>query len=484
MAGGRTGAAQGALNAGRDVLRAISGQSPVPLLTYNPGPGIYSRLERAIEAMPEAVRTQELPGLLKRYKDGVPGWELKATDLDSVIAGRDVVPREELLARVKERSPVYTHKEQVRRDSSMASAWDDLDDPTGGFMQDAPLGRGEPSGPTKYPAYGQGGKDYTEVLLTQPEAGTRDFHTHWANEHIDAVAHARYDVHDGYLRVNELQSDLGIHNRKARESLAEEMATGRIRDSKVAYEFPLEEAWADVLLKRLNLIAAQQGLKGVEIASPASVFSKVGNPRDAESSLAKMEHWYGKVLPGRQERLGRTLGGMRQAEIPEFVPGGYEPARGKMMARTDAMQAEAYRAAEQAAGATGDPNSLLGELYQFDTGVERIVGSLRDSGVNPRAAAQELFDDIVSAATTHGGKTAAEARAMASEAMPRIMRLAEDIAAAENAMEALRPIAKERFPHTSPPGYRGAMSDEMRRRIIQQGIGASVLAPLLMQDEE
>jgi hypothetical protein len=66
--------------------RAIAG-----LLTYNPGPGIYSRLERAIQAMPENVRVQELPGLLKRYKDGVPGWELKETDLDSVIAGRDAL---------------------------------------------------------------------------------------------------------------------------------------------------------------------------------------------------------------------------------------------------------------------------------------------------------------------------------------------------------------------------------------------------------
>ena len=90
-----------------------AGRQIAGLLTYNPGPGIYSRLERAVEAMPENVRVQELPGLLKRYKDGVPGWELKATGLDSTIAGRDMVPREELLGAVRERSPVHTHRESL-----------------------------------------------------------------------------------------------------------------------------------------------------------------------------------------------------------------------------------------------------------------------------------------------------------------------------------------------------------------------------------
>jgi hypothetical protein len=37
---------------------------------------------------------------------------------------------------------------------------------------------------------------------------------------------------------------------------------------------------------------------------------------------------------------------------------------------------------------------------------------------------------------------------------------------------------------TPPPGRRFTMSDEMRRRIIEQGIPASVLAPLLMQQDD
>jgi len=34
------------------------------------------------------------------------------------------------------------------------------------------------------------------------------------------------------------------------------------------------------------------------------------------------------------------------------------------------------------------------------------------------------------------------------------------------------------------PGKRYIMSDEMRRRLIESGVGASVLAPLLMQEGE
>jgi hypothetical protein len=37
---------------------------------------------------------------------------------------------------------------------------------------------------------------------------------------------------------------------------------------------------------------------------------------------------------------------------------------------------------------------------------------------------------------------------------------------------------------TPPPAKRYLMSDEMRRRLIESGVGASVLAPLLMQEGE
>jgi hypothetical protein len=206
-----------------DAVRKIAGYLP-----YNPGPGIYSRLEKAVEQMPANVRVQELPGLLKRYKDGVPGWELKAADFDSLTAGRDAVPREELLARVKERSPVYTHGEVVLGGRPQRGV-EPVENDAGGTSlvnsierQEAAsrIGRGGSHGEAMYSGYGQGGSDYTELLLTQPGHSGLGFDSHWAGTgkpQDQAVAHARFDTHGDALRIGELQSDLGIHNRKIRE---------------------------------------------------------------------------------------------------------------------------------------------------------------------------------------------------------------------------------------------------------------------------
>jgi hypothetical protein len=507
-----------------DYGRAIAG-----LLTYNPGPGIYSRLERAIQAMPENVRTQELPGLLKRYKDGVPGWELKETDLDSVIAGRDVVPREELLARVKERSPVYTHKEVVLseggpviKDQPHYSLIDFDGKP---LLDDLPvyqdeasrIGGGIKHGDPKYDDYSQGGRDYTEILLAQPGARSGDYGNHWSRAatnstaaHQDAVAHARFDVHDGYLRVNELQSDLGIHNRKVREAAATyksppEQLPG---ESNSAYldraqeqgyvmqrgddgrwiwdndprqqgiPFPLEDAWADLLLKRLNLYAAQHGLKGVEIASPRAIADKVGG------NIGNYEHAYGKVAVGNQQRLGRKLGGMVEETMPQrsnayernlegLRQSFHEPSReaGELL-----LQLRDGRIPLKPQGAfdmTPTPLERFDSLdHAYQAGMGKGMPLLGEPAPVPAAAEQlyaTLVEDLVSR-----GIDPADAGRQAGEAMPRLVRLAEEQAARNVSF-----VDAQLAPHGPPPPaskvvYRGTMSDEMRRRILQEGIPAAV----------
>jgi hypothetical protein len=52
-------------------------------------------------------------------------------------------------------------------------------------------------------------------------------------------------------------------------------------------------------------------------------------------------------------------------------------------------------------------------------------------------------------------------------------------AKAQSALEAAQPAMNT----ARPAAKRYIMSDEMRRRLIEQGVGASVLAPLLMQEE-
>jgi hypothetical protein len=49
-------------------------------------------MQRAVEAMPEMVRAEAIPGLIRRRQEGVPGWELKATDLQGLVGDAAVIP--------------------------------------------------------------------------------------------------------------------------------------------------------------------------------------------------------------------------------------------------------------------------------------------------------------------------------------------------------------------------------------------------------
>lgn len=480
-----------------------AGRKIAGLLTYNPGPGIYSRLERAIEQMPENVRVQELPGLLKRYKEGVPGWELKETDLDSVIAGRDAVSRSELLARVKERSPVYTHKEIVLGGTPQD---------TSGYVRDklavgspSPLGAGGPHGDAVYGDYSQGGKDYTELLVGQPTVAG-EYGSHWGRgsakpaakqyERNNIIAHARFDTHGDALRINELQSDLGIHNRKLREGQAssdppqqlpsetDSQYRNRMRDAgwRIRYlddgnwevlpggnqeglPFPLEDTWADLLIKRLALEAARKGHRAIEVASPRAIADKVGG------NIDNYEHFYGKVVPGALERLGRKMGGL-----------------------TDASDSAALAAAQRARGNSSDADYAFSRIMDLGANVPGMEDSLfssearslmSDLGTNTyRLQARNYPPNFPAEAIQY---TIAEKLSglVGPERMNEMFLQAREIAAMHAARkQAINAITDTPMPRDlNPPGRRYIMSDEMRRRLIEQGVGASVMAPLLMQEE-
>lgn len=486
--------------------RAIAG-----LLGYNPGPGIYSRLERAVEAMPANVRVQELPGLLKRYKEGVPGWELKATDLDSTIAGRDVVPRDELLAAVRERSPVYTHKEIVLggrpavfheqlpfTPAGLDSNRVQVDD-----MAERPsrLGGQDTHGEPKYASYGQGGDEYTELLLVQPDNPGQSYGNHWGLDGPGyygpvksaagqrAVAHARFDTHGDALRINELQSDLGIHNRKAREYADNnpQIQFGqRLNPPEAAgLPFPMEDAWAELLIKRLALEAARKGHRAIEVASPRAIADKVGG------NIDNYEHFYGKVVPGAIERLGRKMGGLTDvtpAPTPSPTQGyaavldemrGGSPTEGQLALR-DAIEAMRKLKAASPPG----PRPAFGADLPGVAWNRLAESYMGDSGdVTERA--QLLHGALAFDMSRAGG----DASIAAGQLMPELVRLAENHAAAMQRYRRVQALADAQraappVPSAQPAGRRYIMSDEMRRRLIEQGVGASVLAPLLMQGEE
>jgi hypothetical protein len=464
-----------------DAVRKIAGYLP-----YNPGPGIYSRLEKAIEQMPANVRVQELPGLLKRYKDGVPGWELKAADFDSLTAGRDAVAREELLSRVKERSPVYTHGEMVLGETGPVYKDQPHYSLTGfgghPLLDDVPayqegpsrLGRGVLHGTPKYGEYGQGGKDYKELLLIQPGAGDNEFSTHWGGSAGNAVAHARFDTHGDALRINELQSDLGIHNRKVREAISsrqgppqqlpsESDSTYLDRAQEQGYvmqmgddgewqwsndpksqgiDFPMEDDWLDLLIKRVALEAARGGHRAIEIASPRSIADKVGG------NIENYEHVYNKVAPGRLERLGRKMGGLVE-EAPVHTSWTLDPWDKELSTIR---------------------NQALMAIPRDADGAYRSLVNAYSMGDSPRHISLMARD--------------LEARVPAAYAheMPEYVSLAEREGAARRA----RREAKREYDFMDgamPPSRRYIMSDEMRRRIITQGIGAAVAAPMMSDDD-
>jgi hypothetical protein len=436
--------------------------------------------------MPANVRVQEIPGLIKRYKEGVPGWELREADFPGLIGDAKVIPRQDLLDRVRQQSPVYTHKEIVLGGNAPGrSGAFKTSDGIVRFIADAqdaasPLGQGIHHGKPRYADYGQGGDSYAELLLLQPGAERLAFNSHWrdaAQRTSPAVAHARFDTHGDALRINELQSDLGIQNRMIRESAAnqspppvrggDESESAFIdraeRDGwQVVYApggelkvvgrsgelpFPLEDSWSDLLIKRLALEAAQKGHRAIEVASPRAIADKVGG------NIDNYEHFYGKVVPGALERLGRKMGG-----LVEDVPA--------------SRQAETKSVWDES-------EDLLNQYRRFNQGEPERIDAFNDlldasSPATQRDAAYriyEMFND-----GDPGYATAVTRDAIA---------LAEQTNAARAVRERLlRQGIGPPIPPPGPAGRRYLMSDEMRRRLIEQGVGASVLAPLLMTGEE
>lgn len=445
------------------------------LLTYSPGPGLYSRMERAVQQMPKVIRTQELPGLLRKYKDGVPGWEVKA--VAPAIGDSPSISREALLGLIHERSPAFTHHEimlggrpqsKVLRDGEIVSDYLESSQPLG-------LG-GAVFGPPKYDRYSQGGDDYAELLLLQPNANGRRFESHWPN-HENAVAHARFDTHGDALRINELQSDLGIYNRKVRAGGLEDEP-----DSAKELAFPLEDDWAEILIKRLALEAARQGHRAIEVASPRAIADTVGG------SIDNYEHFYGKVVPGAIERLGRKMGGL--AEVRGSIDPD-PPPRPRHLVYSEL----ARRMGDRAFDATHDAITLADgwagrQAGQMSAG--EPFGAIVDSMISDhtgsppheiaarfRGQAQEVHDRLVRTAIENGYPEEA-ARALIARAMPGVMRDAENAAELWNARSRLDDLAFrfENAPRprgTADPGRRYIMSDAMRKRILRDGIGMSVM---------
>jgi hypothetical protein len=224
-------------------------------------------------------------------------------------------------------------------------------------------------------------------------------------------------------------------------------------------DFPLEDAWSDLLIKRLALEAARGGHRAIEVASPRQIADKVGG------NIDNYEHFYGKVVPGAIERLGGKMGGLKResaerlalpADPSEAVEAAIEAAV------KDLPNAEMPDWAYQAA--RGRIRNAFNELAQ-----EYASNTWRKSA-DIEGAAGFLHSRLRDAARQYGmPREAMDAR------MPQLMRAAE-IAGAEI-------YARPRPPPEPDDAIRYLMSDEMRRNILRNGIPASVLGAAALSNE-
>jgi hypothetical protein len=225
--------------------------------------------------------------------------------------------------------------------------------------------------------------------------------------------------------------------------------------------FPLEDSWSDLLIKRLALEAARKGHHAIEVASPRSIADKVGG------NIENYEHFYGKVVPGALERLGRKMGGLVEDVPPTPIPTNrqaMDAAYYEIVNRSDVPGLDNRASAVQSRAR--QLMSMLGaQTHRLN------AGHFNDGGeATMKTVLHNMADDL--------------AGIVGPERMNEMYLQANEVAAAHAArMHAINMGVEDVENVQRPAGRRYIMSDEMRRRLIEQGVGASVLAPLTMQED-
>lgn len=442
----------------------MAGRKIAGLLGHTPPAGFYSRMQRAVEAMPEIIQTREIPGLLRKYPEGVPKWEISTVDVPSIVGDRKTIGRQELLDAVQQRSPVFTHGEVMLRD----------DDVFGSNGRDG-LGNATRSlGPTYYSDYAlgdEGGRsDYTELLLFQPGAkGGKDFFSHY-DDFPEAVAHMRFARHGDEMVLHEIQSDLANENirRKANAKSGEyDWRNDGPQDSQPQVSFPLADAYNEILIKRLAMEAARNGISDVRFPDPSAVANSVGMSQQSAA------HRYGSMLPRAFEKFASKTGGASMLPHPARPPGlaywqNIRDARGRRFTVAE----DAYSRIRQLAPSlgVGDADKLAESIYSAS-------GPAGDLSRREAAGLDLLLRGV--RAPWLPSPSEAEAARLSAE-MPSLIRLSEERRLLTESLSRLYGLVKGiEAKSVGGVGYR--MSPEMIRNLLERGAPASVLGAAALQ---
>jgi len=455
---------------------------PVAMLTHSPSPGLYSRLERAVEQLPKEVKIEGLENRLKKSKEGVSQWEVNPF-LESLFQSEEslgrTIPRGQLLDHVYEASPAFTHTEKVlQHGDSLSQKWGDHIPLEGGK-----LGDGAVVGRPQYSSHREPGtENYREILLQQPGASQIKEGSalagqdpawqeswsggHWG-KHPNTIAHARIGDRGDALRIAEVQSD--VRNQNVRQQAH---GNPEIWDPQL---FPLYDHYPEVLGKSILLKAAREGKRAVEIPDLAWLQDNT-NMRPAG-----VQHVYGGQVPGTLIRAGRPLGGLidegpqaaatktRYGHSNDFFLSGWDEAY---------VQAEAARTAAR--------RLLLGM-----TGVQPAGPFVADPA---RHAVQQFIDQYPPAHFLHrhtenlqrlrGRLAFNNLNSNINEVMPQVAALMQQYREATAAVYNAPPLGPGVRDAVVGTSRRLVIPDEVRRKIIQGGIGLGVLAPLLGGGEQ
>ena len=522
-----------AAKAGENLIRTLKqGDNVAGYLEYKPGPGIYSRLERAVQQLPENVRVQELPGLLKRYKDGIPGWELKAVDLDSIVAGRNTVPRDELLAAVRERSPVFTTREVRLSENAPADRMtrrkrtpDEILFPALEAIQEADnLGfedtrqalahiRAYPDWRQRWEMTDQEAEpvnkylDYLkqqEVERTAPQApiggigaetphGITRFHDRKPSDATNytelvflqpnaATGSAQtHHWHGAYPQPWGASRD--VQNATTRDAVshmrfADHGDALRLLESQSdLHNSNIKAAKDGKPTKPYSLEQAQAELDAkrllLEAARTGKSAVEIASPEWISESvgmpLEHAQHRYGKVLASEIERAARKLGGFVESPIARA-----DETVNTASAIRGAVDDASHSASDFVWGvrrkAPGMGTDLLQDEYDE---IVRKMTLMRKAG-HDEDALDRFLADSYQAAYKAGVRTLTEGNMAAGAAKKQAgLAVGEMIARAkaQSALEASMPA----YEPNSQPGRRWGISDEMRRNIITKGIPAAVM---------
>ena len=314
----------------------------------------YSRLERAVERLPEEVDARTVYNRIKKF--GVSDEEIEATNFMQALEGKKSTTRKELLKHFDDNK--ISVKEVTKLDPSesndfLASLENDEFSKAGSDI-------------ANYQQYQTpGGMGYRELVLTLPKNKGVFQSAHW--EEPNVLAHVRFNERMGkngekILHIEEIQSDWHQKGKKEgyrtpqleaeqyrigqeyhvmsekyhampegdakQKAYAELMKFGNenlLNTSKLVSPAPFKENWHELAMKRMIRYAADNDYDAITLNTGTQINKVLGSgPTKLPGNVAFYGDKLGNDLPQR------LLNGIKQMDVDDLSPTQLKVLRGEI----------------------------------------------------------------------------------------------------------------------------------------------------------